>query len=116
MITLQIQNTESNEDYGCLCVNKADCAVDPDALEEAVTLAVQTSDEKTEGGRELIRRSAMGVLLRLPRHEAPDDGGRRTAPAVPRKAARGRTGKLCANLLFERTTVALHFCLLQSTF
>lgn len=57
VITLQIQNVKTKEDYKTLCINKSDCAIDQEALEAAATLAVQSSDEKTDDGKELIRKN-----------------------------------------------------------
>lgn len=57
VITMQIQNAESNEEYKTLYMNKSDCAIDKEALEEAATLAVQTSDEKTSEGKDLLKEN-----------------------------------------------------------
>ena len=46
IITMQLQNAETGEEYETLFVRKLDCAVDGGALEEAEIRAVQTSDEK----------------------------------------------------------------------
>lgn len=57
VITMQIENAASNEEFKTLYMNKSDCAIDEEALEEAATLAVQTSDEKTNEGKDLLREN-----------------------------------------------------------
>ena len=57
VITMQINNVSSKEDYKTLYIRKKDCVIDQEALEEAAALAIQTSDEKTEEGQDLIRKS-----------------------------------------------------------
>ncbi|KAL7537723.1 hypothetical protein ACHAWF_005883 [Thalassiosira exigua] len=56
VIVMQLQNTDTKESFKTLYINKLDCAVDLEALEEASTLAVQTSDVKTEEGRDVLRK------------------------------------------------------------
>ena len=53
VITLQIQNAESKDDYTPLFIKKSDIAIDTSALE---SLAVQTSDAKTDEEKEQVRQ------------------------------------------------------------
>ncbi|KAL3771454.1 hypothetical protein ACHAW5_000109 [Stephanodiscus triporus] len=46
VITMQLQNAETGEEYETIFIRKSDCAVDQGAPEERATSVVQTSDEK----------------------------------------------------------------------
>lgn len=56
VITLQIQNAESKDDYTPLFIKKSDIAIDKSALDESTSLAVQTSDVKTDEDKEQVRQ------------------------------------------------------------
>ena len=56
IITLQIQNSESKDDYTPLFIKKSDIAIDKSALDEDISLAVQTSDAKTDEDKEQVRQ------------------------------------------------------------
>ena len=56
IITLQIQNSESKDDYTPLFIKKSDIAIDKSALDELTSLAVQTSDAKTDKDKEQVRQ------------------------------------------------------------
>jgi len=56
IITLQIQNVESKDDYTPLFIKKSDIAIDKSALDETTSLAVQTSDAKTDEDKEQVRQ------------------------------------------------------------
>jgi hypothetical protein len=46
VITMQLQNAETGEEYETIFIRKSDCAIDQGAPEETATSVVQTSDEK----------------------------------------------------------------------
>lgn len=57
ILSLQTQNANAEtKQYKTLYIKKSDVALDSDALNEAVTLAIQTSDDKTNEGQDLIRQ------------------------------------------------------------
>ena len=58
ILSLQICNAESGEEYKTLYVKKSDIPLDTQALNDAVTLAIQTSDEKIDEGKDRIRQKA----------------------------------------------------------
>ncbi|EED92759.1 predicted protein [Thalassiosira pseudonana CCMP1335] len=63
IITLQIYDVSTNEDYKTLYVLRKHCVIDQEKLEEASELAVQTSNEKTADGRDLIRKETQWKFI-----------------------------------------------------
>ncbi|KAL9179802.1 hypothetical protein ACHAXT_007772 [Thalassiosira profunda] len=57
VISMQVQHSETKAVLNTFFVNKADCGIDLEALEEKATLAVQSSAEKTDDGKDLVRKN-----------------------------------------------------------
>ena len=55
ILSLQTHNAETKQAYKTLYIKKSDIAIDSN-LNEAVTLAIQTSDDKTNEGQDLVRQ------------------------------------------------------------
>lgn len=56
ILSLQTHDAETKATFQTLYIKKSDVALDSDALNEAVTLAIQTSDDKTNEGQDLVRQ------------------------------------------------------------
>lgn len=57
IITMQIHDAQSKEDYKSLYIRKKDCALNKTSLDDAAELAVQTSGEKNDECKQIIRNN-----------------------------------------------------------